>query len=289
MTIQREIRRPASALPSLLCLSLLAGLAAAPVAEAATGRSFIGPHEYALPGNVPDGFNVFVFYAYMENADRAFDARGDEVDANDTTALVNLFKFSQAWTLESNPDFGYAWEVILPVSSVRDRTANTSASGIGDPTIAPYIYYKLSENVTIGTDLLFQVPVGDSSVGGGDSWKVTNSVFLDVQLGKFNYTGDIMWDFPGESTRADAKAGKTWSTEHLFGYRATSLVEPYVGAAYAYQKASSINLANSETDLVAGMLFHLRKGSFGLHWAHAIDGKNRPAGDSLNVRFVLPM
>lgn len=289
MTIHRDIRRPAHALPSLLCLCVFAALATAPASEAATGRSFIGPHEYALPGNVPDRFDVFVFYGYLESADQAFDARGDEVDANRTSTLVNIFKFSQAWTLKNNPNFGYAWEVILPVSSVRDRTANTSVSGIGDPTIAPYIYYKVSDKVTIGTDLLIQVPIGDSSIGGGDSWKVTNSVFIDVQAGKFNYTGDVIWDFPSESTRADATAGKTWSTEHLFGYRATSLVEPYVGAAYAYQKSSSINVANSETDLLAGALFHLKRGSFGLHWAHAIDGKNRAVGDSLNVRFVWPM
>lgn len=267
----------------------IAGLLAAPACDAATGRSFMGPHEYALPGNVPEGFDVFLVYGYLESADRFYDINGDKSDSDRTDTLVTLLKYSRGWTLESNPNLGFAWEVILPVSSARNKTARETASGVGDPIVAPYVWYKLSDKVTIGTDFLFHVPLGNGEVGGGDSWKFTNSVFMDVQAGKFNYTGDVIWNYPGESTRHDARAGKSWSTEHLFSYRATARVEPYIGAAYEYQRGSSINLPNSETDLLVGTMFHLRKMTAAVHWVHSVDGKNRPAADSLNVRFVWPL
>ncbi|KAF1711458.1 hypothetical protein CSC70_06030 [Pseudoxanthomonas kalamensis DSM 18571] len=287
MSFEFDVRLLKKHLLSVACLGGIAGMFAVPACEAATGRSFMGPHEYALPANVPDGFNVFLMYGYFEKADQVYDGNGNEVDADSTETLVSLAKFSQGWTLESNPNFGYAWEVILPVSGVRNKTANTSASGVGDPVVAPYVWYKVSENVTIGTDFLFTLPIGDGDVGGGDSWKLTNSVFIDVQVGKFDYTGDVIWNYPGESAKLDEKAGKSWSTEHIFSYRATELVEPYVGVAYEHQKASAINLANGETDVLAGLMFHSRKGpSAAIHWVHAVDGKNRPVSDSLNVRFV---
>lgn len=289
MTKQYAVRSSVRRLLGLACLAGVTGLAGVTDSEAATGRSFIGPHEYALPTNVPDGFDVFLIYSYLDRADRAFDADGDKQRSDRTDTLVSLLKYSRGWTLESNPNFGYAWELIVPVSSARNRTARTSASGIGDPIVAPYIWYKLSDKVTVGTDFLFQLPVGDSEVGGGDSWKFTNSVFIDAQLGKFNYTGDVIWNFPGTSNKADAKAGKSWSTEHLFGYRVSPLVEPYVGVAYEYQKASSINRANSETDVLGGVMFHFKKASASFHVLHTVDGKNRPAGNSLNLRLVWPL
>jgi hypothetical protein len=271
---------------------LLAGLSSlffVSIAEAATGRSFIGPHEYALPTDVPDGFKVFVGYAYYETSDEFYNDDGDKLSSDRNESLVTLAKFSQGWTLKEHPSFGYAYEVILPVIGSRNRTANTSASGVGDPIVAPYIWYEIAEGVKVGTDLLITLPIGQKDVGGGDSWKVMNSVFIDVQMNKFNYTGDVIWNYPGESNRFDDTVGKSWSTEHVFGYRTTELIEPYVGAAYEYQRGSSINVANSETDILVGLMFHLKNGrSTAIHLAHAVDGKNRPASSSLNFRFVRP-
>ncbi|MCV2217288.1 transporter [Thauera sp. Sel9] len=286
MNEERQQRPSIGRLLGLACVAGAAGMLAAADSEAATGRSFIAPHEYALPSNVPDGFDVFLVYGYLERGDQAFDAKGDKRRSDRTETMVSLLKYSRGWTLESNPNFGYAWELIVPVIGARNRTARTSSSGVGDPIVAPYIWYKLSDEVTVGTDFLFQLPVGDGDVGGGDSWKFTNSVFIDVQLGKFNYTGDVIWNFPGTSNKEDAKAGKSWSTEHLFGYRVSPLVEPYVGVAYEYQKTSAINPANSETDVLGGVMFHFDKASASVHLLHTVDGKNRPAGNSLNFRLV---
>lgn len=286
MNNKHQQQKSAALALGLACLTGVLTATVATDSHAATGRSFIAPHEYALPSDVPDGFDVFLVYGYMERGDQMFDTKGDKHRSDRIESTVSLLKYSRGWTLESNPNFGYAWELIVPVSGTRNRSARTTASGIGDPIVAPYIWYKLSEQVTVGTDLLFQLPVGDSEVGGGDAWKFTNSLFVDVQLGRLNYTGDVIWNFPGTSTLADTKAGKSWSTEHLFGYRVSSLVEPYIGVAYEYQQSSSINLANSETDVMGGVMFHFKSSSAAFHLLHTVDGKNRLAENSLNMRLV---
>ena len=270
----------------IACLCGMAGLSSVSNCEAATGRSFIGPHEYALPANVPDGFSAFLVYGYFESADEIYDAGGHKNDADRTETLVTLTKFTHGWTLESNPNLGLAWEVILPWSGVRNFSTDSSASGIGDPIAAPYVWYQLNEHVTVGTDLLIQAPLGDREAGGGDRWKVINSVFADVKYGKFDYTGDIIWNYPGESVRDETKSGKSWSTENIFSYRVTELLEPYVGVAYERQKSTSSNLSNEETDVLGGLMVHFKRGSVGAHYAQVVDGKNRPASNSVNMRFV---
>lgn len=257
-------------------------------ALAETSRGFIGPHEYSLPDHLEQPLNIFVQYGYFDHNDRKFNSDGNKVPADDTETFVGLSKFVHAWNLESHPNIGIGWEVIAPEVGVRNLTQRKSVSGLGDPIAGAFAWYKPYPNVTLGADLLLlQIPVGNSSVGGGDRWRGIQSVFWDTQVGNFDYTGDFTWDIPGKSAAANARAGRTISTEHRFAYKVTSWLEPYVGVDWEQQRSSSINPQNGETDLAIGSMFYLSKQShIAVHWSQAVAGKNRTVTNSLNARFV---
>lgn len=256
-------------------------------AIAETSRGFIGPLEYQLPGNMAQPINILVQYGFQDRARKSWDASGSKVGGDDVKVTVGLTKYVHAWTLESNPNINVGWEVIAPLVGVRNDTARTTASGLADPIAGGFAWFKPTPETTIGSDFLFQLPVGSSSVGGGDRWRIIQSVFGAIQSGAFNYTADLVWDWPGTGTTTNQKSAMTWSTQHRMGYAVTPLFMPYVGLDYEYQKAKNGLPSNNEAVANLGMMFTFKPTyNLAVHYGRGFKGDNRSVTDSVNARFV---
>lgn len=263
-------------------------LGAAAPAQAQVTRGFIGAHEYGLPD--PEGmkpWNVFVEYSTLQTTKQAWNGSGSKVDAGKTETLVSLSKFVHFW--EVTPKVGIAMELIVPKVGVRDIGGKGagSASGIADPIVGPAFWIKPSANWTLGTDMFFvQIPVGDKSIGGGKRWNQVASVFWDGQFGNLNWTGNVGTTLHGKADDGSKEGTQTYVNNRL-GYRATQLVEPYIGLDYERQSAKGGNAANHETAFAAGVMFYaLDKGHIALHYEKGLKGASRAVSNNLNLRFA---
>lgn len=273
-------------------LAMAAGLGCGAPAEAQVTFDVIGPHEYELPvGFKP--FNVFVQYATFQDSNRLWDSRSKRKDAPGADVIVGMSKYVRFWSPESHPDIGIAYEIIVPEVSIRSSANRSSSSGIGDPLTGPAIWYKPSANATLGFQTFMQVPVGDSDVGGGDVWKNYSSLFWDLQLGKVSYTADAGFVFFGKSTDADATPGTIFHTNHRLGYAMGDVVEPFVALDYESQAAwtnkatGTRNPRNRELTAGLGVMFkYYGNQSLTLRYSGGIEGKNRAATNSLNLKYA---
>lgn len=272
--------------------TLLAAIGHGAPAAAQVTLDVIGPHEYELPvGFQP--FNVLVQYATFQRADRLWDSGGDRRATPKSEVLVGLTKYVRFWSPESNRSIGIAYEVIVPEVGIRNTSAHTSASGIGDPLTGPAVWYKPSPNSTLGFQSFVQLPVGDSDIGGGDGWKNLSSLFWDVQLGKWSYTADAGFVFFGESNAANATPAKLFHTNHRIGYALNDVVEPFIGIDYEQQgswtnKATGQKVARShETTAGLGVMFkYYGNQSLTLRYSRGLDGESHGATNSLNLKYA---
>lgn len=260
------------------------GVWAAPV-QAATTFDVIGPHEYELPVDFKP-FNVFVQYAYIQNDDKKYDINGDRVKGPGSTTTVGLSKYVRFWTPEWNPKIGLAYEVIVPEIGVRDTSAKTNTSGIGDPLTGFAIWYKPTEQSTLGFQSFLQIPVGNSTVSD-NNWKNLSSFLWDVRLtDRLGWTGDAGVVFQGSKTDG-SKPGDLYHTNHRLGYRVNGLIEPFVALDYEQSVKSSTVLASKALDAGAGIVFHtFDNQSITLRYSKSISGENHIANNSLNFKYA---
>lgn len=273
-------------------MAVVAGLGCAASVHAQVTFDVIGPHEYELPvGFKP--FNVFVQYATFQDSNKLWNADGNRRSTPRTDVVVGLSKYVRFWSPESNPDIGIAYEIIVPEVNIRSSGNHTSAGGFGDPLTGPAIWYKPSANSTLGFQSFMQVPVGDSDVGGGDVWKNYSSLFWDVQMGKLTYTADAGFVFFGKSTAADATPGTIFHTNHRVGYAINDVVEPFIALDYETQSAWTnkvTSVRNPRNDELTGgigvMVKYYGNQSITVRYSGGIDGKNRAATNSLNLKYA---
>lgn len=270
-----------------LRLGLAAVLCAAgTLAQAQITRGFIGPHEYSLPD--PAGmkpWNVFVEYSTLQKTKKVWDSGGDRTDAGDTEVIVSLSKFVRFW--EVVPNVGIAMELIVPKVGIRDKENGTSTGGIADLIVGPAFWIKPAPNWTLGTDMAFvQIPIGDPDVGGGDRWNVIASVFWDGQFDKINWTGNVGMTLNGKSN-SGITPGRQLYVNNRLGYRASELIEPFVGLDYERQQAKDGVDSNHEWAASFGLMFFSHeKGHTTLHYSRGISGENRAVSNNLNLRFA---
>lgn len=272
---------------TLLKGAVLVALAAiGTAANAQVDRRFISPHEYALPVDFKP-FNIFVQYATLQNTRDVWDSGSHKNrSASNSDTMVGLTKYVRLWTPEFSSKVGLAWEVIVPEVGVRDKTARTSTGGMGDPITGFAAWYKPADNWTLGTDLFVSVPVGDKAVGGGDRWDVLGSIFWDAQFDKVNYVGNFGYHFNGDSVTGSRPADY-WHLNNRLGYRATGLLEPYIGLDYQNNQAVNGNPGGHETAAVFGVMFHTYDhSSIAVHYSKGIEGSNAPVSNNLNVKFA---
>jgi hypothetical protein len=276
--------------PTILRAAVLAAFCIVGVApaQAQITRGFIGPHEYSLPD--PKGmkpWNVFVEYSTLQFTDKVWNSSGDKVGVGKTEVLVSLSKFVHFW--EVTPGVGIAMELIVPKVGIRDKggLGAGSASGIADPIVGPAFWIKPAPNWTLGMDMFFlQIPMGDSDVGGGKRWNAIASVFWDGQFDKINWTGNIGTTIFGKGDDG-SRLGPSVYVNNRLGFRASQLIEPYVGIDYERQQAKSGNPSNHEWGGALGVMFHMMPHShIAVHYQKGFKGGNRSVSDNLNLRFA---
>lgn len=271
---------------------LVAALGCTAAAQAQVTFDVIGPHEYDLPVGF-EPFNVFVQYATFQDSSRLWTAGGDRTRTPRSDVIVGLSKYVRFWSPESNPNIGLAYEIIVPEVGIRTGSTNSSVSGIGDPLTGPAVWYKPTPGSTLGFQTFMQVPIGDEDVGGGDGWKNYSSFFWDLQAGKVSYTADAGFVFFGKSTAADATPGTIFHTNHRVGYSIGDVIEPFLALDYERQaawtnKATNVrNARNDELTVGVGVMFkYYGNQSLSVRYSHGIDGENRSATDSVNLKYA---
>ncbi|MBL8471461.1 MAG: transporter [Rhodocyclaceae bacterium] len=269
--------------------ALIGCAALAGTAQAQVQRGFIGAHEYALPD--PAGmkpWNVFVEYSTFQSTKKMWNANGNKIDVGSTDVLVSLSKFVHFW--EVAPGVGIAWELIVPKVSISDRMnpGGTHLSGIADPLTGPAWWIKPAPNWTLGMDMFFlQVPIGDDKLRG-TRWNAVASVFWDGQFDKINWTGNIATEQKGTAeVKGAARPGDVYSFNNRFGYRASQMVEPYIGIDYHWTSARDGNPRAHEWAGALGVMFHMAPNwHIAVHYEGGIDGKNMGVSNNMNVRFA---
>ncbi len=254
-------------------------------ASAQTTFDVIGPHEYELPVGF-EPFNAFVQYAYVQDNSKVYNVNRDKVDGPGGTTTVGMSKYVRFWTPEFNPKIGLAYEVIVPMIGVSNRSTDTQTSGIGDPLTGFAVWYKPSSNSTLGFQSFLQIPVGDDSVSDAN-WKNLSSFFWDVRLTeKLGWTADAGFVFQSENVRG-VKPGTTFHTNQRLGYRVTHLLEPFIALDYERTASSSTVPSSMALDAGLGVVFHtFDKQSITLRYSGSIDGENRPVNNSLNIKYA---
>lgn len=249
----------------------------------------IGPHEYDLPVGMKKPVDIFVQYFETQRTDKMYNNNGDKINVPKTNLTIGLTKYVRLFSLESYPEIGLAWEVIVPEIGVRSNTAGTSAGGLGDPLTGPVIWYKPTPNSTLGVLALVTVPIGDTAVGGGDQWTYHPfTPFWHVNMGKFAYTGQVGFRTFDHSASRNGKQGNIFYTNHRFGYRVNDWFEPFVTFDNEKQKSSALNLSNNESTIGLGAMFHyFGNQSLTLNYSKGIDGRNHSVNNSLHAKYVL--
>jgi len=268
-----------------LAAACAAGFAIAPQAFAQTTFDVIGPHEYELPvGFKP--FNVFVQYAYVQDNKRTYNSNGDKVAGSGAQTIVGLSKYVRFWTPESHPEIGLAWEAIVPEISVRNGNAATQASGLGDPLTGFAVWYKPTAESTLGLQSFLQIPVGSAEVSD-KNWKNLTSFLWDVRLpAGFGWTADAGVVIQGK--RSDGlHPGNSFHTNQRLGWRANSLLEPFVAVDYESAQSRGSVASSRVTDLGAGMMFHtFDNQSISLRYSASVNGHNHAANNSVNLKYA---
>ncbi|NVN92563.1 MAG: transporter [Desulfuromonadales bacterium] len=279
-------------LSAVACLGVLA-LSVPSVQASNPTLDVIGPHEYSLPVNYKS-FNVFVQYAYYQSENEAFSPNGGKAPGPHTAKAVGLSKYVRFFTLDSLPNVGLAYEVILPEISVQGKGVN--ATGIGDPITGPAMWFKPTANSTFGIQSFLQIPMGTKDVSDG-SWKCLTSFLYDIQLGKFNIDGDTGFVYQSKAHRSglpDVDPGTTFHQNLRFGYRAHQYIEPFIaydfgitGSAKDENGKTIANSATYEHAVGGGLMFHFSDNiSLTARYSYGIDGTNTNRTNSLNIKFA---
>ena len=270
-------------LSSAVTLALFVGFNG--VAEAATTFDVIGPHEYDLPAGGFKPFNVFVQYAYVQNDNKVYNASGDKVKGSGNTTTVGLSKYVRFWTSETFPELGLAYEVIVPEIGIKKGDGG-HASGIGDPLTGFAMWYKPTSTSTLGFQSFLQVPVGGNEVSD-TNWKNLSSLLWDVRVtDKLGWTADAGVVIQGAKDDG-THPGVTYHTNNRLGYRATQLLEPFVGVDYEYTSGTSTVKKSNALDLSLGVQFHTFDNQrIAVRYAGGVSGENHAANNSLNIEYV---
>lgn len=216
-----------------VCVVTTAGfLGAAPSRAEDITFAVIGPHEYDLPVNFKP-FNVFVQYGEANFSSQAFDRNGQIVNVPHQQLAVGLSKYVHFWTFAEIPNVGFAYEVIVPEVHIQTDGAR-DVNGVGDTLTGPALWFKPTQNTTLGFQSFFTAPIGTSQVTN-NFFSNYSSIFYDYQGTWFDVTGNT-----GGIFRTDRRApglaplqeGTTFHTNLRVGLKTNTVIEPFVGIDY---------------------------------------------------------
>jgi len=247
----------------------------------------IGPHEYALPVNY-ESFNVFVQYAFWND-----NRKGDgTVPDSDTDTWVGLSKYVRFFTLDALPDIGIAYEVIQPEVAVTGVDAGIS--GMGDTITGPAIWFKPSENSTLGFQTFLQVPIGDDELSN-HAFRNLSSFFGDWQIGDLNIDGNVGAIFSSDYEHAGVKKdiGTIYHANLRLGYRTSQMFEPFLAVDYNTGESGKNETTGEtipsfdETALGGGLMIHFSPTiSWTARYSRAVDARNVTETDAVYFKFA---
>lgn len=283
-------------LQSILAIVLMVFLMSAVVPTQANAKDLgidvIGPHEYALPVNY-DSFNVFVQYVFWND-----NSKGDGTVADsDSDTWVGMSKYVRFFTLDALPNVGIAYEVIQPSVYVVDNDADDSTTGLGDTLTGPAIWYKPSENSTIGLQSFVQVPVGDDNLST-NSWRSLTSLFFDWQINKWDIGGNTGFIAATNSKKdgVETEQGTLYHANLRVGYRASQMFEPFVAWDWATTNSGKVKSGPNAGDKIAssdemavgaGLMVHFSPTiSMTARYTRAVDARNVTEADGVHFKFA---
>jgi len=274
--------------------AVLAPLCASTVARASDITfAVIGPHEYELPVNFQP-FNVFVQYGEYNSQSQAYNGNGHLGSIASSNLYVGLSKYVRFWTFDGIPNVGFAYEIIVP--EVRIDQRGGGVGGIGDPLTGPALWFKPNAQSTFGFQTFMQVPIGASDVSN-HYWANYSSFLFDYQFERVSFTGDAGVVFRSQYNMAGNPSVNEGTTGHVnlrWGYKNTSMFEPFVG--FDWQSTSASHFAQTrlvaapysqEAALGAGVMATISKStSLTLRYSHDVEGVNAVATNAAYLKFV---
>lgn len=253
------------------------------------GLAVIGPHEYALPVNY-DSFNVFVQYAFWND-----NSEGDGTVADsDSDTFVGMSKYVRFFTLDALPNIGIAYEVIQPEVHVVNNDTDDSITGIGDTITGPAIWFKPSENSTIGLQSFVQVPIGDDELSN-HAWRSLTSIFWDWQIDRVNIDGNAGFIASTNYKKGGVEKdiGTIYHANLRVGYRASNMLEPFLAWDYntsdsGKNKTTGETIASfDEMAVGAGLMVHFSPTiSMTARYTRAVDARNVTETDGVYFKFA---
>lgn len=256
--------------------------------------SVIGPHEYALPINF-ESFSAFVQYGFWNNDNKAYinGNLSDNPGPNQNT-FVGFSKYVHFYSLDSIPDVGFVWQIIVPEVSVQGDSF--SVNGIADPLWGPAAWIKPSENSTLGIQIFIQTPIGDDDVST-HSWNNFTNIFGDLQLGRWNFDGHAGFGVRSDrkvTGQPDINQGVTYHANLRTAYRLSSMLEPFVALDWDTTSKSkntetgeTVIKKSDETAVGAGLMLHLSQTtSLTMRYSKSIDAKNEVATDAIYIKYA---
>jgi len=280
-----------AALAGTFCFFLLSVVVMLPSQATASdiALAIIGPHEYALPVNY-ESFNVFVQYAFWND-----NSEGDGVvDDSDSDTFVGLSKYVRFFTLDALPNIGLAYEVIQPAVHISDNDANDSTSGLGDTITGPAVWFKPSENSTVGIQSFLQVPIGDDELSN-HAWRNLTSLFFDWQIDKLNLDGNAgliaSTDYKNDGVKKEI--GTIYHANLRVGYRVSQMFEPFfawdwnAGDSGENKTTKETIPSFDEMALGAGLMVHFSPNiSMTARYTRAVDARNVTETDGVYFKFA---
>jgi len=255
-------------------------------ASAQIALDVIGPHEYDLPVDF-EPFNAFVQYSRVSDSGHVWNTDGDRVKADTGQVLVGLSKYVRFWTPSWNRKIGLAYEVLVPEVGIRNAGGTRSFNGgIGDPITGAAIWFKPSENATLGLQSFVQIPVGSNAVSD-TNWKNLTSLFWGWQITKqVGLTGNGGFVWQSQQT-SGFTPGLTLHINQRLGWRVHPHIEPFLGIDSEYTRASDGAPRAWAVDGGGGIVFHtFANQSITLRYSATLQAENHADNRSINLKYA---
>lgn len=272
------------------------------------GIPFAGnrPESFEFSTQFTDPYDSFGQYLQYNDDNKAFNDAGAKVKGSGGETVVGLSSRLHYFKIGALPDWGFVASLTVP--EVRVQSAQSAASGIGDPLIGGLAFTNPLPGMTAGVQAYVQAPIGSDRVTT-DTWSLWPSLFVNQWAGPVNIdllAGGILRSTTHRSGQPDVDAGNTWHANLRVGYSlspSAPFAIPFVsldsqGTGKSRSGGAVLTRSDSrETAAGLGVLFQLKPGSSSLwhpqktydqlsiHYARGISGKNTSVTNGLFAQY----
>jgi hypothetical protein len=285
----------------LCVLALLAQISPAHATEGGRAGYPDGAENF-FAGALPPPGNYFINYINYYSADRLRDGKGNEVPINfHLTAFAEVARWVHVTPVKvMGGDLGM--HVIVPLvdlnvsSSVFPGTRNRS---VGDIVTSAFLGWH-NENWHYVADLDIVWPTGSYEKTrvanvGMNSAMITPTFAVSYLSPDWQLGLKFMYDINMKNKDTDYKSGDAFHMDYLIARQVTKALSLGV-SGYVFQQLASDELggrsvANSKSRAYAfgpALSYQLGSVNFQAHYQHEFNVRNRPEGDKLWLKAVIP-